>query len=78
MADAAESPPAAPEPDITVSVATSTVSVGIPVSEVKALLEEFGHDFIGKAHEIVQGLKSMIAKAEGAVEAVVEKVEEAL
>jgi hypothetical protein len=78
MADEAETPVAAPEPDITLGVSTTTVSVGIPVSVVKELLAQYEHDFIGRAHEIVQGIKDLVAKAEAEVEAVIEKVEEAL
>jgi hypothetical protein len=46
----------------------------VPVSELKALLAKWEHDFIGRAHEIVQGVKSLIVDAEAAVE----KVEEAV
>jgi hypothetical protein len=35
-------------------------------ADVEALLAEYEHDFIGKAHEIVQGLKSLIANAKAA------------
>lgn len=52
---------------------TPAVPASVPVSELKALLAEWEHDFVGRAYEIVQGVKALAADAE----AVVVKVEEA-
>lgn len=62
MADEANTPEPAP-----------TVSV----EEIEALLDKYSHDFIGKAHEIVQGLKSLVFLAKHGVEVAAEKIEEA-
>lgn len=40
----------------------------IPADAIKAILAEYEHDFIGKAHEIVQGLKALVHAAENVVE----------
>lgn len=36
-------------------------------ADVEAVLEKFGHDIIGQAHSIFDGVKALVTKAKGAV-----------
>lgn len=57
--------PATEQGDVTIS--ETTVSVGVPVSDLVAVLQKYEHDLVGTVHWVWADIKALIAKAKAAV-----------
>lgn len=49
------------------AVATIDDEPAVLAADVEAVLEKFGHDIIGQAHSIFDGVKALVAKAKASV-----------